>query len=89
MTGGVVLLLVVLFLVFRKSSGGTQVIQTGPSDAATTAGLQAQVQLAAINAGYAGHISDLNAEIAGKQLDATTALKLRRRLTRPLDKIKP
>lgn len=77
MTGGVVLLLVVLFLVFRgKSSSGTQVIQTGPSDAAQTAGLQAQVQLAAINAGYASHISDLNAAVAGKQVDATTALQL-------------
>jgi hypothetical protein len=78
MAGGVALLLVVLLLVFRRSSGGggTQVIQTGPSDALQSASIQAQVQLAAINAGYAAHISDLNAAVSGKKVDAGTALAL-------------
>lgn len=77
MAGGVALLLVVLLLVFRKSSGSsTQVIQTGPSDAATAAGLQAQVQLAGINAAYAANQSQLSAAIAGKKLDVQTALAL-------------
>lgn len=78
MAGGVALLLIVLFFVFRSKSGGsgTQVIQTGPSDAVTAASLQAQVQMAAIQAGYAASSSSLSAAIAGKQIDAQTALQL-------------
>lgn len=76
MTGGVVLLLVVLFLVFRKSSGGTQVINTGQSDAAINANLQATVALAGLQAQYNSHASDLNAAIASKKLDTATTLQV-------------
>ena len=68
---------IILFFVFRgRSSGGTQVIQTGPSDAAIASGNALQAAQIQAQAGLAAQNAALQAAIAGKQIESNTQVQL-------------
>lgn len=70
LSGGLVLSLLVLYLLLRRSGGGTSVVSTGPSEALQAANLQAQTQQAGISAAANAQTQTLQAALAAKQIDA-------------------
>ena len=75
---GSLVLLVVVYFVVRNSVGGSQQVTgtTGPSEALQAANLQASVQKDAIASQLRAQQMQLDAALAGKNIDAATALEI-------------